>query len=59
VRWEGTALWKAIDKGIADLVGNGDIIEKADRKYIVGYLCKAANRRKKAVVDQLAGKSHS
>ena len=53
VRWEGTPLWKAIEKGIADLVENNDIIEKADRKYVVGYLCKAANRRRQAVIHQL------
>jgi hypothetical protein len=59
VRWEGTPLWKAIDKGIADLVGNNDIIGKADRRYIVGYLCKAVNRRKQGVIAQLTSEGQS
>jgi len=58
-RWEGTPLWKAIDKGIADLVGNNDIIEKADRKYIVGYLCKAVNQRRQRVIAQLTSEDYS
>jgi len=36
----------AIEKGISDLVANHDIIAETNRQYIVGYICKAVNRRK-------------
>lgn len=38
--FEGTRVWKALDKGLADLVENGDLDEQTDRAYIVGYLTK-------------------
>ena len=38
---EKTAVWKAIDKAVADLVQNGDLIEETARPYIVGYLTKS------------------
>jgi hypothetical protein len=38
--YETDPLWKIVDKGIGDLVLNLDLVEKTDRKYIVGYLCK-------------------
>jgi hypothetical protein len=49
IRWEGTPLWRAIEKGITDLVGNQDLIEQAPREYIVGYICKIVDRRKTAI----------
>ena len=51
VSWEGTPLWEAIENAVADLSKNRDIIEETERKYIVGYLCKAVGRRRKRVVD--------
>jgi hypothetical protein len=36
----------AAEKGISDLVANRDIIAETNRQYIVGYICKAVNRRK-------------
>ena len=39
-QFENTALWEAINKGIADLVENHDLEETTQREYIVGYLCK-------------------
>ena len=32
--------WKILEKGIADLVANGDITENTARRYVVGYLCR-------------------
>jgi hypothetical protein len=52
-RWEGTPLWKAIEKSIADLVVNQDLIEKEHREYIVGYICKIVDRRRTTIVAQL------
>jgi hypothetical protein len=52
-RWEGTPLWSAIEKGIVDLVGNQDLIEKERREYIIGYICKIVGRRKTTIVAQL------
>jgi len=37
---ETTPTWRAIDRGIAELVENGDLIESTGREYIVGYLTK-------------------
>ncbi|MBI1337367.1 MAG: hypothetical protein GC164_10445 [Phycisphaera sp.] len=39
-RYEKSGIWKTLDKGIADLVNNGDVAEQTDRRYIVGYLTK-------------------
>jgi len=54
VRWEGTPLWKAIERAVADLGKNQDLIEKAPREYIVGYMCSIVNRRKKTILTQLS-----
>jgi hypothetical protein len=40
VDYEKDPLWPLLEKGIADLVENQDLIEQEDRSYIVGYLCK-------------------
>lgn len=53
VRWEGTPLWNAIEKSVADLVENQDLIEKTNREYIVGYVCKLVERRKTRILAQL------
>jgi hypothetical protein len=47
--YEGTPLWRALNKGIADLVENQDLEERTRREYIVGYLCKLLARRKKGL----------
>ena len=39
-RFESTELWAVLDRGIADLVDNGDLTESTPREYIVGYLTK-------------------
>lgn len=39
-QYETEPIWAVINKGISDLVENGDIEEKTARQYIVGYLCK-------------------
>jgi len=59
VKWEGTPLWKAIEKGIGDLSKNHDIIEETERKYIVGYICEAVGRRKQPVAGQLQQRRNS
>ena len=47
VDYEMTALWRALQPGINDLVKNQDLKELAHRDYIVGYLCKVLTTRKK------------
>lgn len=42
--FEGTKLWRVIDKAIDDLVKNQDLTETTARRYIVGYLCKKIDR---------------
>jgi hypothetical protein len=51
--WQGTPLWRAVEKAVADLVENRDLVEKTHREYIVGYICKIIGRREKAVLGQL------
>jgi len=43
-------MWIIIEKAIADLVKNGDIIEQTQRKYIIAYITKKVtdSRSKKA-----------
>ncbi len=48
--YEGGTLWTLLKRGIADLIDNQDLIESADRNYIVGYLCRV-------VVKGLSGES--
>jgi hypothetical protein len=38
--YENDPLWPLIERGLSDLVENKDLVEKEDRNYIVGYLCK-------------------
>lgn len=45
--FEGKSLWKQLDRGISELVQNGDLIEKTPREYIIGYLCKLVTDQKK------------
>lgn len=44
--FEKTELWKAVNKGIRDLVENQDLKEITQREYVVGYLCKVLTRRR-------------
>ena len=54
-RWEGTPLWRVIEKAVRDLVENHDLVEDEYHEYIVGYICKIIDRRKKSVIAQLQG----
>jgi hypothetical protein len=38
--YEGSEVWKVLEKGIKDLHANGDVVETTARPYIVGYLVK-------------------
>ena len=58
VRWEGTPLWRAVERAVADLVQNKDLVEDEYREYIVGYICKIIDRRKRAVIAHLR-RSHA
>jgi hypothetical protein len=44
--FEKTRLWKALNKGILDLVKNKDLVEITRREYVVGYLCKVLTLRR-------------
>ncbi len=45
VNFEGTSLWRAVDRAIADLEQNQDIKPTELREYVVGYICKQLKRR--------------
>jgi hypothetical protein len=45
-KYKGTDIWNFLEKGINTLVNNKDIIEKTNRDYIVGYLCKIIIEKK-------------
>jgi hypothetical protein len=55
-QYEGTELWKSLEKGIADLVRNKDVKEQTPRPYIVGYLCKVIASRQKNLLNLIAPK---
>jgi hypothetical protein len=38
--YEGSPLWKVVNKAIAELVKNGDLSETTAHPYVVGYICK-------------------
>jgi len=46
--YESHPYWERIDKGISDLVENQDLVERAARPYIVGFLCKRLLQRKRS-----------
>ena len=52
--FQGTPLWKAVEKGVSDLIENQDLIEKTNRGYIVGYICKVITRRKGKIAAQFS-----
>jgi hypothetical protein len=41
VKFEGSVLWRTIEKEIVALVKNGDLQELTAREYIVGSICRA------------------
>jgi hypothetical protein len=41
VKFEGSVLWRTIEREIAALVKNGDLQELTAREYIVGSICRA------------------
>jgi hypothetical protein len=51
--FERSPLWRAIDRALIDLVGNGDLRENEYHEYIVGYLCKSIERKKRSIVGHL------
>lgn len=59
-RYEKTAVWRAIEQGVADLIENGDISESTPRDYVVGYLTKQVldarltSRQLRAVREKIA-----
>lgn len=40
-QWEGTARWAVLDRALAELVENRDLVESTRHEYVVGYLCQA------------------
>jgi hypothetical protein len=48
-------LWEHIDAAVQQFVENGDLIEKIDRRYIVGYITKEL--RDAPPETQLVGRS--
>ena len=42
-KFENTKLWNVVEKAVADLVENQDIVETTHRYYIVGYILKNLN----------------
>lgn len=55
--YEADPLWPLIQKGIDDLVKNQDLIERTERSYIVGYLCKVISQGQKARPHPNPGKA--
>jgi len=47
VQFEGTSLWKAIDRAVAGLERNNDLTLTTARQYAIGYLCLQVSRLRK------------
>ncbi len=39
-KFEGSVLWRTVEKAVAALAKNEDIQELTAREYIVGFICK-------------------
>jgi hypothetical protein len=48
IKFEGSVLWRTVEKAIAALVKNGDLEERTAREYIVGYICQTIAGGKKS-----------
>ncbi len=46
--FEGSVLWRTVEKAIVALVKNGDLKEQTAREYIVGYICQTIAGGKKS-----------
>jgi hypothetical protein len=57
--FEGTALWKAIDAELGDLVANGDLTLTTAREYVVGALCKRLHEVQRISTDPTLPDSES
>jgi hypothetical protein len=49
-QFEGSVLWRVVEKEIAALVRNGDMKELTARDYIVGSICQAIAGEKRSRV---------
>jgi hypothetical protein len=47
-KFEGSILWRTLEKAIAALVKNGDLEERTPREHIVGYICQTIAGTKKS-----------
>jgi lipid II:glycine glycyltransferase (peptidoglycan interpeptide bridge formation enzyme) len=46
--YEGSPLWNAVSKAIAELVKNGDLLETTAHPYVVRYNLREGKRIEKA-----------
>jgi hypothetical protein len=46
LEYEGTMMWASVERALAELVTNGDLVEQTNRKYIVGYFCEVLSAKK-------------
>jgi hypothetical protein len=44
VQFEGTPLWRVIDRAVAGLERNTDLTLTTAREYVIGYLCRQVSR---------------
>lgn len=45
--FEGSILYKRVDRAILELAKNGDIRVTTRREYVVGYICRALTQAKR------------
>jgi len=43
--FEGVPAWAVVEKAIESLVNNNDLVEKTDRRYVVGLLVKRLHEK--------------
>ena len=44
--YEGTRLWRATRKALADLEDNRDLTVRTGHEYVVGYVCRQLERKR-------------
>lgn len=39
-KFQATPAWEVVEQAIGKLINNSDLVEKTDRRYIVGFILK-------------------
>jgi hypothetical protein len=48
-RYENSDLWNTVRQAVVDLIENQDLELQTREEYVIGYICKALERRQKDI----------